>query len=349
MTHDSQDLPGLDSDLGLVNVMTEPIPHFKMRNLDAASQTSTAEEGTNPQRSVSLPWPGLSKDMNAGEYGRDLSSPTKADVQVNGPLHQALIDENTYLFMSLLTTNIDVNELGLENRTPLHVCALLNDKITAHALLRTGRVDFAHRDVHGRTALRCALEVGNDSLACLTIQYGANIQDLADFIIEMTRRLHKPAEERTAHACLAWLTAKDDWDMQNCLINTLAAKSGSSTGSVARLLEGTPFREPYIQRSSTHVRSRSMDNRQKAIHAEPRATVGRLGVEDYFGTNVAASRTETSTWSDRLSPNRIVQNSVFGTVGTLDPNHRVNHLLIKYAATIPWQDIFPVRSNGLFE
>jgi hypothetical protein len=287
LTQDSRDLPGPDSDLRLVNVMSAPALHSKMHNLDVVSHTSTTEEGTNPQRSVSLPWHGLSKDPNDVEYGRDFSSSTKADVQVNGPLHQALIDENTYRFMSLLTTNIDVHELGLENRTPLHVCALLNDKITAHALLRTGRVDFAHRDVHGRTALRCALEVGNNSLACLIIQYGANIQDLADFIIEMTRRMHKPAEERTAHACLAWLAAKDDWDMQNCLINTLAMKSGSSTGSVARFLEGTPFRDSYIQRSSTHVRSRSMDNRQRAIHAQPKATMGRLGVEEYFGTDVA--------------------------------------------------------------
>ena len=314
LIQESYDLP--DPDLRLITVTSEPTPRSDIGNLDTELHTRKHEVGTNPQRSISLPYQGQDESSDAVGPNNDISRSPKSAQQINGPLHQALNDENTYRFMSLLTTDIDVNELCGDNRTPLHVCALLNDKVTAQALLRTGRVDLSLRDTHGRTPLQCALEVGNERMAFLLLSEGANIEEVASFIVEMTHRMRKPAEEKVAHACLAWLSNRDDFNMQNRLVDALVASSGTSTGGVARFLEGTPYRESYVQRSSVRIRSKSMDSREKATRMGPNTSMGRLGVEEYFGTSIAASGIETAARPDTLSPISIIQNSVLWRVSS---------------------------------
>jgi hypothetical protein len=309
---ESDDLP--DPDLRLITVTTEPAPRSKIDNLDTELHTRKHKVEANPQRSISLPYHGQAESSDAVGPNNDISRSPRSAQQINGPLHQALNDENTYRFMSLLTTDIDVNELDRDNRTPLHVCALLNDKVAAEALLCTGRVDLSLRDTHGRTPLQCALEVANESLACLLLNKGANIEEVASFIVEMTHRMRKPAEEKVAHACLAWLSNQGDLTMQNRLVDALVASSGTSTGGVARFLEGTPYRKSCVQRSSVRIRSKSMDSRKKATRMGPNTSMGRLGVEEYFGTHLAASGGETTARPDTLSPMSIIQNSVLWRV-----------------------------------
>lgn len=312
LMRESYDLPDLD--LRLISVTSEPTRRADIGNLDTELRARKHRVETNPQRSISFPYHGQDESSDAVPPNNDISRSPKSAQQIGGPLHQALIDENTYTFMSLLTTDVDVNELGRDNRTPLHICALLDDTVTAQALLRTGRVDLSLRDTHGRTPLQCALEVGNERLACLLLSKGANIEEVASFIVEMTHRMRKPAEEKVAHACLAWLANRDDLNMQNRLVNALVASSGTSTGGVARFLEGTPYQESYVQKSSVRIRSKSTDSRGKATRMGPNTSMGRLGVEEYFGTVTAASGTETAVRPDTLSPISIIQNSVLWRV-----------------------------------
>ena len=166
-----------------------------------------------------------------------------------GSFHQAIADEDVYTITTLLKSDVDVNEIGRNDRTPMHVCALLNDRVTAQALLHTGRVDLTLHDIHGRTPLQCALEVGHAKLACLLLDYGAKIEDVVGFILEMMDRMRRPVEEKVAHACLAWLWKHNDFRMTNDFINALVAGSGSSAGSIARFLEGTSFRDPYVEKT----------------------------------------------------------------------------------------------------
>lgn len=302
-----------EPDLRLTTVSSEPTTSSEMWNIESAIHGANAKEDTQKQRAKTIPF--RSFDRSVADSRPPNGDPAASDIkkQVNGLLHQALIDENTYKVMSLLTTDIDVNELGRDNRTPLHVCALLNDKVTAHALLRTGRADLSLRDIHGRTPLQCALEVGNESLACLLLQQGANIGDVAHFIIDMTHRMRKPAEEKIAHACLAWLSKQDNFDKENHFVDALVAGSGSSTGGVARFLEGTPFREPFVQRSSLRTRSRSMDGRRRGAGTGLNASRNRSGVEEYFGMDAAVPKVEQHDGSSMLS-NPIIQNSVLWRV-----------------------------------
>lgn len=320
-----------DSGLRLMKVSSEPATPSELRSLNAALQDAKLEGGTEINRSKTLPFPALEKKLENNQANQARMSAATTDRPLIGPLHQALIDEDTYRIMSLLTTEIDVNELGRDNRTPLHVCALLDDKVTAQALLRTGRVDLLLRDTHHRTPLQCALEVGNDGIACLLLQHGANIEDVSHFIIEMTSRMRKPAEEKVAHACLAWLSRRDDFKMEHRLINALISGSGSSNGSVARFLEGTPFREPYVQRSGLHIRSRSMESRARGAVMESNASRNRSGVDEFFGMDAPASNSNQYAGSSSLSPNVIIQNSVLWRVSLLKFFSRAS-LLTRHAA-----------------
>ena len=246
-----------DLDHRLYSVSSQPSTRSELQNLDVIQRGVDTEEDAQIQRSNTLPSPAIDKE---GDGSRLLGMrPMKSAQQINGSLHQALKDEDMYTFMCLLNAGADVNELGRHNRTPLHVCALLNDKFSTQALLRTGRADLSLRDIHDRTPLECTLEVGNDSLACLLLQQGAKIEDLARFIIEMTKRRSNPAEEKAAHTCIAWLSKQNDIYMEGRFIDALVTGSGSSAGSIARLLEGTPFREPYEMKSSIQTGSTGFD------------------------------------------------------------------------------------------
>jgi hypothetical protein len=303
-----------NSHLKSVVVPPELTPGSDIQNIDSLLPVKKADLSMMPPRSISLPYPGPEGSSHAFGPDAEPSHSLQSIRETSGPLHRALLKENTYELVSLLKTDLNVNELDRENRTPLHVCALLDDKITAQALLSTGRVDLSICDTHGRTSLQCALEVGNETLACLLLSSGASIEEVAVFIVEMTHRMRRPAEEKVAHACLAWLSNRNDLRMQTVLVDALVARSGTSTASVTRFLEGTPFRESYIQRSSVRIRSRSMDSRRKATRMGPDASMARLGVEEYFGTNVAASRPENTDRANTLSPISVIHNSVLWRV-----------------------------------
>ena len=313
ITREVQDLP----DHRLTTVVSQPTTRSEIQNLDAALYHAQLEDETQATRSKTLPLRTSEKAPDGSRLNETNIPPAKAVRQALGPLHQALKDDHTYKIMSLLSSGIDVNELGHNDRTPLHVCALVNDKVTAQALLRTGRADLSPRDIHNRTPLDCALEVGNDGIACLLLECGANIEDVAQFITEMTHRMRKPAEEKVAHACLAWLSKRNDLDAENRLINALVASSGSSTGSIARFLEGTHFREPYVQRSSLHTRSRSMDSRGRKVGMASNVSSGRLGVDDFFGMDAPPFQSQVRAESGSLSPQAIIQNSVLWRVSRL--------------------------------
>jgi hypothetical protein len=300
----------------LTAVVSQPTTRSEIQNLDAALYHVKSEE-TQAARSKTLPLRTSEKEPDGNRLVETNNPPAKAVQRAIGPLHQALNDEDTYKILSLLSIGTDVNELGRLDRTPLHVCALVNDKVTAQALLRTGRANLSARDIHDRTPLECALEVGNDGIACLLLECGANIEDVAQFIIEMTHRMRKPAEEKVAHACLAWLSKRGDLDMENRLINAMVAGSGSSTGSIARFLEGTPFREQYVQRSSLHTRSQSMDSRARSAGIPCNVSSGRLGVDDFFVMDAPPSQGKVHAESGSLSPQAIIQNSVLWRVSGL--------------------------------
>lgn len=310
--------PDPNPDLKLVAVVSGPTPRSKnIATIDSLLPVKKIDPDTVPPRSISLPYPGPEDSSHSFEPHTESSHSLKPVHQIGGPLHQALFNENTYGLVSLLKTDLNVNELDRQKRTPVHVCALLNDKITAQALLGTGRVDLSMRDAHGRTPLQCALEVGNESLACLLLNNGASLEEVACFIVETMHRMRSPADEKVAHACLAWLSNRNDLRMQNVLVDALVARSGSSTASVTRFLEGTPFRESYIRRSSVQSRSRSMDSRQKASRMGPDASLARLGVEEYFGTSVVASSLENTVRANTLSPVPVIRKSVLWRVSIL--------------------------------
>ena len=250
--------PSPDLDHRLHSVSSQPVTRSEFRDLDVVNDGMSIGYSYT-QRSNTFPTPADDRASYEPGISTGDAHPTDLKQQIHGSLHHALKEEDTYRFMSLLNAGTNVNELGRHHRTPLHVCALLDDRVSAQALLRTGRADLSFRDTHDRTSLQCALEVGHDRLACMLLQHGADIEDVARFVVEMTSRRSKPAEERATHACLAWLSKRNDFEMEARFVDILVTGTGSSPGSTARFLEGTPFREPYVQKSSVRSGSREWD------------------------------------------------------------------------------------------
>lgn len=105
------------------------------------------------------------------------------------PLHRATVEDDIRRVMELLAAGADVNEKGLDGRTPLHVCAQNNNTVMAEVLLYKS-VSISISDDTGNDPLRTALNAGSTEMACMLLSRGGSVEALSRFIVDMARREH---------------------------------------------------------------------------------------------------------------------------------------------------------------
>jgi len=115
------------------------------------------------------------------------------------PLHRATVEDDIRKVMELLATGADVNEKGLDGRTPLHVCAQNNNTVMAEVLLyKSASINVA--DDSGNEPLRTALDAGSTEMACMLLSHGGSVQTLSRFIVDVARR-ERMGEKRLILRC----------------------------------------------------------------------------------------------------------------------------------------------------
>lgn len=151
------------------------------------------------------------------------------------PLHRATVEDDIRKVMELLATGADVNEKGLDGRTPLHVCAQNNNTVMAEVLLyKSASINVA--DDSGNEPLRTALDAGSTEMACMLLSHGASVQTLSRFIVDMALR-ERIGEEKLILRCFGCVAdeGKED-ELLDLLSNATHGAPASLESAVVEIL-----------------------------------------------------------------------------------------------------------------
>lgn len=151
------------------------------------------------------------------------------------PLHRATVEDDIRKVMELLATGADVNEKGLDGRTPLHVCPQNNNTAMAEVrLYESASINVA--DDSGNEPLRTALDAGSTEMACMFLSHGGSVQTRSRFIVDVARR-ERMGEKRLILRCFGCVAdeSKED-ELLDLLSNATHGAPSSLENAVVEIL-----------------------------------------------------------------------------------------------------------------
>lgn len=103
------------------------------------------------------------------------SSTLRVDLRKRTALHHAVATNNMELLELLLEKGADVNAISECNETPLLVAISYNHQDMIKRLLREPSVKLSMENIHGRTVLHKAVELGDLDLVKLLLQHNVEV------------------------------------------------------------------------------------------------------------------------------------------------------------------------------